>query len=100
MPGERLDAPGAKGQLPDQFLGIVGLQIEQRFLQQGKPGFLLRGQARKRLDCFGLCERADARQQSCNGGSFRDLRLHGRPARSRPEHAVRLQASRERPCMP
>ena len=50
MARQRLDAPRAKGELPDQLLGVVGLQVKQRLLQQGKPGFLLRGQSRERLD--------------------------------------------------
>ena len=49
MPSQRLDAPAREGELPDQFLGIIGLQVEQRLLQQGKPGLLLRRQPRERL---------------------------------------------------
>lgn len=77
MPGQRLNTAGAKGELLDQFLRFIGLQVEQRFLQEGQAGLFFRGQPRNRMDCIRLCERGDVCQKLCNGGPFRDLRLHG-----------------------
>ena len=78
MSSQRLHTTGAKGELADQFLRIVRLQVEQRFLKEGELGFLLRRKASERLNGFRLRKRTDIREEFRNGGPLWGLCLHGR----------------------